>query len=699
MAIEMARFGICGLLLASAMPLVAQQPARVVWAPGGRQFAFVENRSVWLYDVPAGTRRELIALGRLDRLAVQGNRDATEWPSRRLVEQPVQWSSSGKELLISAAGDLFLYHLDSGRLDQITATPEVEHDAKLSPDGAHVAFRRDHDLYALDIGSRTLTRLTQDGSPTLLNGETDWVYPEELGLTTAYWWSPDSTHIAYLQFDVSRESMFPLVSATQPKARLEPQLYPQPGTPNAEVHLGVVGLSGNRHWMDLGRPRDRLIYRVQWAPDARTIAVERFNRVQNRLDLLLADMETGEARIVLQEQDPYWINGNNDFRFLKNGEQFLWGSERDGFHHLYLYSADGKHVTQLTHGDWEVTGIAGVDESARQIFYTSTEAGVLERQFYRIDFEGKHKQRLTQEKGSHIVSLSPSCEYYLDLYSALVRPPQIDIHDRNGLRIRAYQAPAKPPESLLPAEIRSFETSDGATLYARLIKPARFETGKKYSAIVMVYGGPGHQMIRDAWRVNPLEQKLAAEGFVIWEVDNRGSSGRGHAFETAIHHNLGQQELKDQEEGLDYLVSLGFVDRARVGIHGWSYGGFLTLYALTNSAAFRSGVAGAPVTDWHNYDSIYTERYLGFPDANAEAYRHSSPLTYATSLNGSLLLLHSVEDEKVHFQNSIQMSAALENAGKLFDMVVYPDRSHGIGSSLRDHADRTIVEYFERTLR
>jgi dipeptidyl-peptidase-4 len=703
----MARTLLCALFLAAAWSVTAQppppgpgRPPNVVWAPDGKRFVYLENRAVWLYDVPSTSRKELVPLARLEQKSVQPGHppEITEWIGRRGGEQVVQWSSTGKDLLISAGGDLFLYHLDKGAWDQVTATPEVEHDPKLSPDGSKVAFRREHDLYALELASRTLTRLTPDGSLTLLNGEPDWVYREELDLTTAYWWSPDSTRIAYLQFDVGRETSFPLVSMMQPKARLEPQLYPQPGTANAEVRLGVISLGGIRRWMDLGDPRDRLVARVVWAPDGHSLAVERFNRVQNQVDLLMADTETGVARVVIHEQDPHWINWNNDLRFLKGGDRFLWGSERDGFHHLYLYSVDGKRFTQLTRGNWETTGVAGVDETTRQVFYTSTEASPLERQLYRVDFDGRRKQRLTAEKGTHYVSMSPTCDYYLDTYSALNQPPGVTVRDRGGERAAVWAKPVRPPDAVLPVELMDFRASDGDTLYARLTRPPGFVEGRKYPVVVMVYGGPTRQEVRDAWHVNPIEQELARKGFLIWQLDNRGSAGRGHEWETRVFHNLGAQELKDQEEGVDYLLSLGFADPARIGIHGWSYGGYLTLYALANSTVFRAGAAGAPVADWRNYDSIYTERYMGLPDDNHDGYRRSSPIPNAANVKARLLLVHNMEDDVVHFQNTLQMAAALEQEGKDFEMLVYPQTSHGVAGGLRHHLEQAIVQFFERAL-
>ena len=673
----------------------------VSWAPGGKRFAYEQGGSVWLFDVPSASRRELVSLAKLEAKAAPAPpAQQFAWQNRRVQERPYQWFPTGQELLLSAGGDLFLYHLGNGEIEQLTSTAERERDPKLSPDGRRVSFRREHDLYCLEIATRTVTRLTRDGSPTLLNGELDWVYPEELDLATAHWWSPDSSRIAFLQFDISREPLFPQVRLLQPRVELEPQLFPQPGTPNAELRLGVATTGGALRWMDLGDPRDRLFARVYWSPDSRSLAVERLNRLQNELDLLLADAQSGSSRTLLHEQDPWWINVRDDFRFIEGGARFLWGSERDGFRHLYLYSTDGKRPAQITRGDWEVTQIAGVDETSRQIFYMSTEVSPLERHLYRIGFDGRHKQRLTTANGTHAVSMSPVCDYYLDTFSTANQMPESTVHDRSGERVASYLESPRAPEWLLRTEFVDFQASDGEKLYARLIRPEGFVSGRKYPVIVMVYGGPHAQEVNDAWRPSYLDQYLAHRGFVIWQVDNRGSAGRGHKWEARVYHNLGAQELKDQLEGLRRLESMGFADMERVGIHGWSYGGFMTLYALTHAPdVFRAGAAGAPVTDWRNYDTIYTERYMGLPEENAEGYRRSSPVHQAGDVKAKLLLLHNFEDDNVHFANTMQMAAALEQAGKHFQMLLYPQRTHGVMGPLRTHFWLTLAEFFEGTLK
>jgi len=394
--------------------------------------------------------------------------EAFDWQNRRVSEQSFAWSHSGKEMLVSAGGDLFLVHIDSGKWDQLTATPDAERDPKFSPDGRFVSFRREHDLYCIEIAGVKVTRLTHDGSPTLLNGELDWVYPEELDLGTAHWWSPDSKRIAYLQLDTSLEPIYPQADILKLRATLEPERYPQPGDPNAEARVGIVPVEGGEtRWMDLGEPRGYLTARVAWLPDSKAVAVERLNRIQNRLDLLFADASTGAARTVLHEEDPYWVNVNDDLRFLKNGKQFLWGSERDGFHHLYLYSLDGRRLHQLTRGEWEVTAVDGIDESAEELFYTSTEESPLERHLYGVHFDGKHRRKITTGHGTHSVVMSPDCEYYLDTASNLSAPSNQTLRRRDGSQVNVFHEADRTEVDeyeILPSEIHKVKAPDGTLL-------------------------------------------------------------------------------------------------------------------------------------------------------------------------------------------------------------------------------------------
>jgi dipeptidyl-peptidase-4 len=429
----------------------------------------------------------------------------------------------------------------------------------------------------------------------------------------------------------------------------------------------------------------------------------RTNRVQNRLELLSAAAGTGKTSRIVEEKDPYWVNLPDDPVFVSDGKQFLWLSERDGFRHLYAYSIDGKQVRQLTKGSWEVTGITGVDEAAERVYFTSSESSPLERQFYSIAMTGEGKARLSIGSGTHGIAMGPGARFYLDTFSSVASPPRTTLHAGDGKELGVYRERNKrliEDFEILPTELVSFEGPDKTLFYARLIRPAGFEAGKKYPAVVLVYGGPQAQGVRNTWMGADLDQVLAHKGFVVWQVDNRGSFGRGHAFETPVSRKLGVQELADQVAGVDYLISQGFVDKTRVGIRGWSYGGFMTLNAMLNAPeVFRAGIAGAPVTDWKNYDTIYTERYMGLPKDNADGYKDTALPPHANKLKGKLMIAHNLEDDNVLFQNTVQMIDALERAGKQVEMQFYTQKTHAVTGAEARQLNATMVDFFERNLK
>jgi dipeptidyl-peptidase-4 len=679
----------------------------ITWTPDGKSFAYRQSGKVYLYDVAARKARELFSTENFTKFAVKTPSPTRfMWENRGVREQDLQWMPDSSSMLVSSGGDLFLWRIDSGGFQQLTSTPVAEHDPKLSPDGKRVAFRRDHDLYVLDLKTRRETRLTATGSETLLNGELDWVYPEELDLPTAYWWSPDSTHIAYLRFDVSREPRYPQIDLLGRKAIYEPERYPQAGDPNADVRLGVISATGGTtQWMDAGHTEDQyLIARVYWTRDSKHLLVERPNRVQNRLDFLSLDAGTGEASLILRETDPYWININDDLRLLKDGERFLWTSERDGNRHLYVYPLRGGEPLRLTSGDWEVEKVAGLDEAKGVVYYMSGEPNPLETQLYSVRLDGTGKQRITTQRGAHMVSLSPLGDLYVDNYSNLESPWRRILNTTDGKEVAVLtDADRKPLDEydIIKPEILKVKAADGKTdMYARLLRPAGFDSSKKYPVIVDIYGGPGVRSVQDFWTGLGLDQVYAHKGFVVWQVDNRGSWGRGHNYETPIYHKLGVIELADQKAALQQLIAMGFVDPARVGVSGWSYGGFMTLNCLLNAPEmFHAGIAGAPVTNFLNYDTIYTERYMGLPSENADGYSKTDLAKSANKLKGKLLLAHNIEDDNVLFQNTMQMVNAFENAGKPYYLMLYPQKSHGVGGSARRQMIESMVAFFERELK
>lgn len=677
----------------------------IIWSPDGERFILNEGGELSVQEVRSGKQRAIIAMDELERAAVKAPPARVfDWTNRRVGERDVQWFADGKRLLVAAGGDLFIVDTGKGRFEPLTQTAEAEQDPKLSPDNRYVSFRRGPNLFTLDVASKVIHQLTTNGSETLLNGELDWVYPEELDLDTAHWWSPDSRMIAYLQFDISREPVFPQVSLLNSHGLLEPERYPKAGDPNAEVRLGVVPAAGGEtKWMDLGETRDFLLARVVWSPDGHELLAERLNRVQNNLWLMLANVATGAAHQILHEEDPQWINIQGEPKFLDNGDRFLWTSERSGFRHIYLYGMDGKLQKQLTSGSWEVNSVDAVDEGHQRVFYTSTEESPTERQIYAVSFDGTNKQRLSRGAGTHSISFAPGGGHYIDRYSSLTSPPRRSLVKADGMEMREIGTSDNDANDfeILPTEIVKLQAADGTPLYARMIKPAGFEPGKRYPAVVMVYGGPGAQYVRNTWPGLSWDQVLAQKGFLVWQLDNRGSAGRGHRFESVLWHDMGAHELEDQQAGIRYLIAQGLADPARIGLYGWSYGGYMTLYTVTHAPGLiKAAIAGAPVTNWRNYDSIYTERYMGLPQDDEEGYRTSATVNSAEGLNGTkLLIVHNVEDDNVHFQNSVQMAEALEKADKLFYMVVYPEKTHGVTGPERRQLLEETTTFFEQNLK
>ncbi len=708
----------CTLLLAIGSLAVAQTPPKSfpvsdliashhappitpTWAPDGQSFLYEAENTVQVYRLADRNPHPWFRPDDLEKSATPVVRPQEfGWQNRRVNSASYQWFPNSKDLLASAGGDLFIVH-GNGKFDQITKTDIDEEDPHLSPDGSKILYRWKSNLYVLDLATRAARQLTRDGTATLLNGELDWVYPEELDLGTASWWAPDSKHVAFLQFDVSHEFVYPQVDLTRERALSEPERYPQAGTPNAEVRLGVLSIeTGETKWVPLGSTANALIARIAWLPDSSRVAIERLNRVQDKLELLLANAATGELSSILKEESKTWINVAQEPLFLKSRDEFLWTSERSGFRHIYRYRNNGELLGQLTKGDWEVVAISAIDEKSGRIYYTSSQASPLETQLYSVSLTGGEPTRVTSEEGSHMISMNEQGTAYVDSHSSLHQPGQTVLAHTDGQPPTVLRAAEKKNEALLPEEIVTLKTNDGATLYGRLIKPANYQPGTRYPLIVSVYGGPGVQTVRNRWYGASWEQVLAHAGYLVWQLDNRGSKGRGLAFEAPIYRKMGVQEVADQRFGVEYLVSQGLADPKRVGITGFSYGGYMTLRSLLFAPdVFQVGVAGATVTDWHNYDTIYTERYMGIPDENRAAYDASSNVKNAERLAGKLLIIHNLEDDNVLFQNTMQMATALERAGKPFVMQIYPQKTHGITGPYRKEFYQQMLAFFDEHLK
>jgi dipeptidyl-peptidase-4 len=665
----------------------------IEWAPDSKQISFFDNKGtgkegrteLWTLDVASGQRRVLVSAEKLESVlpAVnEPNTQATGLGRHRPAEY--QWAPGGGALLFQGPTSLAWFDLKTQTSRTLVSGKTSIADPKISPDGRYVGFVRDHNLWLVSVADGKEHAVTEGGTEEVRKGELDWVYPEELDITTAYWWSPDSSAIAYFEMDERKVAKYPLVDFSSPTGEAEEEPYPPAGGGNPIMRVLVAPVSGGEaRAMDTGENADVYIARVNWLTDSKHLAIQRLNRQQTVLDLLIADTTNGQTRTVLNETDQYWININNDLHFLKDGKRFLWSSERSGYRHLYLYDLEGKQLAQITKGDWEVSAVDAVDEGKGLVYFTGTAKTPLERHLYRVSLDGSAISRITIHNGTHGVNIAPDASAFVDTYSDVMTPPRQDIDHADGslLRVMNENKVVELAEYHLSApQFLSVKAHDGVALNAVMIKPLDFDASKKYPVLVFTYGGPHVQVVVNAWGGNTAlwNQLMAQKGYIIFSLDNRGSGGRGHVFEEPIHYHLGALELSDQLDGVNYLKTLPYVDAERIGIWGWSYGGHMTLHAMFEAGdTFKAGFAGGPVTDWHFYDSIYTERYLGLLPQNEHGYRASSPIESADGLKGKLLIAHGTADDNVHFANTLSLINKLIEVGKYAEVMPFPGRGHG----------------------
>jgi dipeptidyl-peptidase-4 len=702
-------------------PLAGHPPERFQWHPDGKRLTFLrrvgETQSLFAIDTGRGAESLL-----LDGTKLQAPGDTP----RTLPLASAAWLADGRTLLVPAFGDAFTVDVRTGSVRALVQTKQSEEFFQASPDGRRVAFVRDNDLYCVDVASGRESRLTQGGSDTLLNGRLDWVYEEELASRSgqAFVWSPDSRKIAYLQLDQARVPTFPIVDFLPVRNEVEWQRYPKAGAPNSVVRVGVVGLledgrAGQERLVSFAPDDVYVLPQMSWTPDSRSVAFQHLNRAQDQLELRLLGVPDspseplGSPRTLLREESKAWVNTFDAPRFLKDGRRFLWMSERSGYAHVYLCELTGA-CRAVTQGSWLVDGRTSftgagpglvLDERSGFLYLTSTEKDPRERQLYRTRLDGTGRTQLTREPGTHRTVVSPDGRFFADVWSNVETPPRAVLSSQDGTRRYPLDDGKAPPLAAFERgrlEWVELEADDKTRLYGSLLVPEDFDPARRYPVVVSVYGGPHSQTVTNSWtHVSPRDSLLASRGFLVFKLDNRGMAGRGTAFEFPVHRNLGSVELRDQLAGVAWLKSRPFVDPERIGITGWSYGGYMTLYALTHAPeVFRSGVAGAPVSDWKHYDSIYTERYMGTPQANPAGYETSSPLAKAGSLAAELLLVHGSSDDNVHLANTLSFVAALIKAGKPYSLQLHPRQLHGFrGREDRIAADRALLAHFERTLR
>jgi dipeptidyl-peptidase-4 len=692
-------------------PLIGTPPEGLTWSPDAKHLTYLEDGELIDLDPGTGKPHVLVSHAKLAAISGAGGSETDRDHRDRYKMASYLWAQDSTHLLFDSSGSLWLYDLHNGAGVQVGFTGTAAgDDPKFSPNSNYISFVRDHGL--------AVVRLRDPGTPTTIvapapntvtsNGEVDWLYLEELEVRSNYFWSPDSKKLAYLQMNQTEVPLYPLTDWIPTHASAEMQRYPQPGDPNPSVRVGVVSAQGGKTvWINLPiKPGQDYIPRFGWV-DPRTLWIEAITRDQKHRDIYFADASTGQAHPVLQFTDENFFDDKYDVA-VGNGSLVLtnW---TDGHNHLYLYSYDAanpqasavKLERQLTTGAFDVGEVLRVDPAGKQVIYASNEGNPLEQQIWQAGFDGLRKP-LTTGAGSHIGNFSPNGEAFVDKHSTRMDPPTLSLCRAGGSCTAFWQTKALEPYNLRAPEQLTVKAHDGTTLYATLLLPAGTRSAATVPLIVNPYGGPGAQTVANRWSDSLLfDELLAQHGFAVLHADNRGSPNRGRDFAQAAYHNFGPVQLEDQLTVMDAaLAQYPQLDSKRQGLWGWSWGGSFTLFAMTHSERFRAGVAVAPVTDWRNYDSTYTERYMSQPAEFAAGYRNFSVVNTADRLKGRLLLVHGTGDDNVHMENTIQFVQKLIEAGIPYDLQLYPRKTHSLsGPEVRTHLYHRILAQFEESLK
>ena len=700
--------------------LSGKSPVQLKFSPDGSRVTYLQGKTddynrydLWEYNLEDNTNRVLVDSAEL----FSGPENLSDEEKARRERQRIfgkgileyTWSTDGKALLFPLNGDLYYYDLASAKSKKLTNTDAFETDARFSPKGNYVSFIREQNLYALALNSGKEIQLSQDGGGVIKNGMAEFVAQEEMSRMTGYWWSGDETKIAYTRVDESpvKEAIRNEIYADEVK--LFNQRYPFTGTDNVKIQLGVVKLNDQHvDWVDLGKDEDIYIARAKWLKDSKTLSYQWQNRSQQTLELRFYDSESKKQKVALTENSDTWINLHFDLVFLKDKKHFVWASERDGFKHLYLYRTNGQLVRQITSGDWAVDSLKGIDEKKGIVYFAGRKDTPLESHLYSAPlFKKGDSKRITEEGQYHNVVLAKDNKTFIDTSSSVNKPKSAALRKVNGEFITWLEEnkldnshPLTPYLSnLATPEYGTLKADDGQIMHYRLFKPTKMSAGKKHPVIVNVYGGPHAQRVTNSWRSKNLYfQYMAQQGYVIFQLDNRGSYNRGKKFEDAIYKNLGDVEVRDQIKGVEFLRTLDYVDAKRIGIYGHSYGGYMALMTMFKAGDyFNAGVSGAPVTDWALYDTHYTERYLGHPDTNAKGYEASAVFPYTDGLKGPLMIYHGMADDNVLFTHATKLFKQLQDSEKQFEMMTYPGSKHSLrGKQVQTHLHQTITNFFNR---
>ncbi len=683
----------------------------IQWYDGGKKFSFLkmnpQTRSMDLYSHDCETGKEEILVSS-DKLKIEGE-------DKPVALTNYEWSPDEKYIMmtgvlearsIKTGGTFYLFNIAEGKITHIIESGEEQVNVSFSPDSKKLAFVRSNDLFVYNLETRKETRLTFDGSKNVLNGIFDWVYEEEFSIIRGYEWSPDSKTIAFWRLDQTNVPEIRLAKYDSLYLNTLDMKYPKAGGNNSLVQIGMVNVETSATvWADIGAETDIYIPRINFTADPQILSVQRLDRLQQKFDLLFVSVSTGKSTVVYKEQDTCWIDITDDLHFLSGKKQFLLTSETSGYRHIYLFDYSGNKIAQLTNGSWEVGEIKGVDEKRGLIYYTSNERGVRYSDLYTLTLDGKKKTLLTESAGFHRINLSKNFTHYIDAYSTANTFTVSTLYSADGKKIRDLTAPDMSVFStynISPVEFFTFTTSDGVTINGSMIKPTNFDPSKKYPVLIYNYSGPGSQLVQDSWGGFNYwwHLMLAQKGYIIVSIDNRGTGGRGKEFKQKVYKNLGYWESFDHIEAAKYLSAQPYVDGSRIGIWGWSYGGYMSAYTLMAGAEyFKAAISVAPVTHWKFYDTIYTERYMSLPELNPDGYEKSSVLALVPRMKGKLLLVHGTADDNVHFQNAVKLAERLIAENKPFQTMFYPEKNHGIyGGKTRQHLYEMMTDFILKNL-
>jgi len=697
----------------AAPGLTGYHPEDVEWSPDGRHVSYLlrhpdaPQADLYGVDTRTGKTSVLLSSKQLAGAAAPPSSIKNQREQERITRYHVDsyhWSPKSDAIFYLSNDQVYFYGLITHQTTQITHEPGAKRDPQLSPDEQWVSYVSNGDVHYVSVHGGTVYSVTPH-TAGVLNGGLNWVYTEELGLRSAYAWSPDSRYIAFLQSDERPVQAFPLVNFVKQQPTVDLEKYPTAGAPNPIVRLGVYALqSGKTVWMSMAGTADTYLARFGWLPAGGRVYGEVLNRAQTHLQLLTADPESGAARVVVSQTDPDWVDVRAAPHFLKSGG-FIWNSQQDGWHHLYLCSDDGRVARKLTVGDYNVLKLEGVDEQRGQLYFTRYTHGPLNTELYRVSLSGGEAHAVTGKPGTHAITMNPQAHDYLDTYSNSMTPPSVTlVNSGNGRRV-VIQAAASLPYKFEKPRFFTIRAADGRTpIYARMTLPPDFDSAKKYPVIMYQYGGPDvAPTVRDVWGGSGFlfDQLLAKQGFILFATDNRAATYFSHRDQALVKFHLGKLALADQLAAVNWLKSRSYVDPARIGIWGWSYGGYMTTYTLTHApGVWRAGIAVAPVTRWQDYDSIYTERYMGTPRENPQGYAGSSAVAAAKNLSDPLLLVAGTGDDNVHWQNTLQFIQALIEAGKPYQLLIYPNKTHGIsGPAARTHLFTAMQDFWRQQLK